>query len=96
MADSRNQRNMSQPTKTEGAQDDSFARVTWTDLAKGKSTTGKRKNESMDSGNATAEYSLAQHNQKNAGYIEAIDEEDDVLSGAQSANGDKNADANAP
>ena len=64
-------------------------RVTWTDLAKGKTNSGRRKKESD-----AADYSLARHNEKNANDIEAIDEEDDMLSNAPSGsqNGGDGAD----
>ena len=65
----------------EEGKDDSFARVTWTDLAKGK-TTGARKKEGLND-SAAADYSLAKHNKKDD--IEAIDEEDDMLSNAPSS-----------
>lgn len=64
----------------EKRQDDSFARVTWTDLATGKKSAqgGRRTREGMiDSG--IADYSLAQHNKRNQRDIQEV-EDDDVLS----------------
>ena len=86
---------MSQPTLNEGY-DDSFARKTWTDLARGKTQSGKQKKEKGDVSSLVPEYSLAQHNLKNQRDIEAIDEEDDIVSGAQSSHDAANADQDAP
>ena len=56
--ESRNLAGMSQPTVNENGYDDSFARKTWTDLARGKTQTGKKKKEKGDVSSIVPDYSL--------------------------------------